>query len=226
MSIKSVQKRTRGQHGRASPTGVSDFKTWDAFEEEFSYVWKNAREYNEDGSEMYELANDFEVGERCRLCSFLDGTNNCHRTWLKRALQKQRKRSRSRRACASRSEERQSQSRASHSISANTAIRQRLRTAWAAIAPLNNINHLQHRSMINCNLPSAEFRQGPRNLEMARLYPNLLSMRDSRRHLLHQTQHQRPSPKALLRTALLAKRTRLWHFREWPARVQCLLPRR
>lgn len=67
VSIKSVQKRTRGQHGRASPTGVSDFKTWDAFEEELSYVWKNAREYNEDGSEMYELANDFEVRGRCRL---------------------------------------------------------------------------------------------------------------------------------------------------------------
>lgn len=63
VSLKSVQKRTRGQHGRTSPTGVTDFKTWDAFEDEVSFIWRNAREYNEDGSEMYDLAGQFEV--RC-----------------------------------------------------------------------------------------------------------------------------------------------------------------
>ena len=61
MSLKSVAKRARGQHGRAPPTGKSDFNTWDAFEEEVSFIWRNAREYNEDGSEMYNLATDFEV---------------------------------------------------------------------------------------------------------------------------------------------------------------------
>lgn len=61
VSIKGVQKRIRGQHGRNAPTGVTDFKTWDALEEEMSFIWRNARDYNEDGSEMYELAGEFEV---------------------------------------------------------------------------------------------------------------------------------------------------------------------
>lgn len=61
MSLKSVQKRTRGQHGRNPPTNVTDFKSWDAFEEEVSFIWRNARDYNEDGSDMYELANELEV---------------------------------------------------------------------------------------------------------------------------------------------------------------------
>lgn len=61
VSLKSVQKRIRGQHGRDPPTGVSDFKTWDAFEQEVSFIWRNARDYNEDGSDMYNLAGDLEV---------------------------------------------------------------------------------------------------------------------------------------------------------------------
>ena len=61
MSLKSVAKRTRGIHGRAPPTNISDFKTWDAFEEEVSFIWRNAKEYNEDGSDMYNLAIEFEV---------------------------------------------------------------------------------------------------------------------------------------------------------------------
>lgn len=61
MSLKGVQKKTKGQHGREPPTGVSDFKTWDSFEQCVSLIWKNARDYNEDGSDMYQLASDFEV---------------------------------------------------------------------------------------------------------------------------------------------------------------------
>ena len=61
VSLKSVQKRIRGQHGRDPPTGISDFKTWDAFEQEVSFIWRNARDYNEDGSDMYNLAGDLEV---------------------------------------------------------------------------------------------------------------------------------------------------------------------
>ncbi|KAK4905523.1 hypothetical protein LTR49_025198 [Elasticomyces elasticus] len=59
VSLKAVAKRCRGQHGRAPPSGVSDFKTWDAFEEEMGFIWRNAWEYNEEGSGMYNLANDF-----------------------------------------------------------------------------------------------------------------------------------------------------------------------
>ena len=61
VSLKSVAKLARGQHGRAPPSGQTDFKTWDMFEEEVSYIWRNARDYNEDGSDMFTLAVDFEV---------------------------------------------------------------------------------------------------------------------------------------------------------------------
>ena len=61
MSLKSVQKRVRGIQGRALPTWITEFKSWDAFEEETSYIWSNAKTYNEDGSDMYNLAVDLEV---------------------------------------------------------------------------------------------------------------------------------------------------------------------
>lgn len=59
--LKGVAKRTRGIHGRALPTSITDFKTWDHFAEEVSYIWRNAQDYNEDGSDMYSLANEFKV---------------------------------------------------------------------------------------------------------------------------------------------------------------------
>lgn len=61
MSLKGVQKLVRGVHGRNDPTGVSDFKTWKALEEEVAAIWKNAWHYNEDGSEISLLAKDLEV---------------------------------------------------------------------------------------------------------------------------------------------------------------------
>ncbi|KAI5366470.1 putative bromodomain-containing protein [Septoria linicola] len=67
VSLKSVQKRVRGQHGRNAPTGISDFKTWDTFEQEVSFIWRNARDYNEDGSDMYALAGDLEEHFKSRL---------------------------------------------------------------------------------------------------------------------------------------------------------------
>ncbi|PNS13934.1 Chromatin structure-remodeling complex subunit rsc1 [Sphaceloma murrayae] len=67
VSLKSIAKKCRGQHGREPPTGITDFKTWDAFEEEVSFIWKNAQEYNEDGSEMFTLADDFKEHFRARL---------------------------------------------------------------------------------------------------------------------------------------------------------------
>ncbi|KAF2674612.1 Bromodomain-containing protein [Microthyrium microscopicum] len=67
VSLKSLQKRVRGIHGRNAATGISDFHSWDAFEEEVTYVWENAQTYNEDGSEMFNLANEFEETFREKL---------------------------------------------------------------------------------------------------------------------------------------------------------------
>ncbi|PQE22754.1 bromodomain containing protein [Rutstroemia sp. NJR-2017a BVV2] len=57
--LKDLHKRVKGIHGKAS-TGVSDFKTWAAFEEDASLIWKNAFHYNEDGSEIFVLAKELE----------------------------------------------------------------------------------------------------------------------------------------------------------------------
>lgn len=59
--LKGVQKKVRGVKGREPPTGVSLFKSWDAFEDEVGYIWRNAREYNEDGSEISTLAGELQV---------------------------------------------------------------------------------------------------------------------------------------------------------------------
>jgi hypothetical protein len=62
--LKGVLKRVRGIHGRNPPTGVTDFQSWDSFEQEMSLIWRNAREYNEDGSEIFDLAGELEVRRR------------------------------------------------------------------------------------------------------------------------------------------------------------------
>jgi hypothetical protein len=67
VSLKKVRKRVDGEHGRNEHTGITDFKSWDSFEEEISFIWRNAKDYNEDGSEMYELAGQLEVGLRLAL---------------------------------------------------------------------------------------------------------------------------------------------------------------
>ena len=56
-----IQKLVRGVKGREKPTGISFFKSWQSFEDEMSYIWNNARQYNEDGSEISELASELEV---------------------------------------------------------------------------------------------------------------------------------------------------------------------
>ncbi|KAF2459805.1 Bromodomain-containing protein [Lineolata rhizophorae] len=60
VSLKAIQKRVRGIQGRSPPTWVTEFKSWDEFETEVSYIWNNAREYNEDGSDIFDLAGEFE----------------------------------------------------------------------------------------------------------------------------------------------------------------------
>lgn len=60
VSLKTFQKRVKGVQGKNAATGISDFKSWAAFEEEFSIVWKNAYHYNEDGSSIFILAKELE----------------------------------------------------------------------------------------------------------------------------------------------------------------------
>jgi hypothetical protein len=64
MSLTAVQKKVRGVIGRDAPTGQTLLKSWDAFEQAMSLVWKNARIYNEDGSDLYNLSLELEVSRR------------------------------------------------------------------------------------------------------------------------------------------------------------------
>ncbi|KAF7902249.1 hypothetical protein EAF00_002152 [Botryotinia globosa] len=59
--LKDLQKRVKGTFGGKHATGVSDFKSWAALEEDASLIWKNAYHYNEDGSEIFNLARDLEI---------------------------------------------------------------------------------------------------------------------------------------------------------------------
>ncbi|KAK1981223.1 Bromodomain-containing protein [Colletotrichum cereale] len=60
ISLKKLQKSVKGVRGRNEATGTSEFKTWATFEETASLLWKNAFFYNEEGSEIYELAQELE----------------------------------------------------------------------------------------------------------------------------------------------------------------------
>ena len=60
-SLKRVRDKVTGKHGRVDATGVTDMKSWDAFEKETRRIWENARAYNEDGSVIYNLAGELEV---------------------------------------------------------------------------------------------------------------------------------------------------------------------
>ncbi|KAF2682770.1 hypothetical protein K458DRAFT_341608 [Lentithecium fluviatile CBS 122367] len=61
VSLFAVQKAVRGVIGRNAPTGHTELKSWDAFEQTTSLIWKNAREYNEDGSDLYNVSIELEV---------------------------------------------------------------------------------------------------------------------------------------------------------------------
>ncbi|KAI9714229.1 MAG: hypothetical protein M1812_006450 [Candelaria pacifica] len=61
VSLNSIHKKIQGFHGREKPTvSKSLFQSWASFEEEISFIWLNAKDYNEDGSEIYELAGELE----------------------------------------------------------------------------------------------------------------------------------------------------------------------
>jgi hypothetical protein len=61
MSLAAVKKRVQGVVGRDQPTGFTLFKSWDALENAMVLIWKNARDYNEDGSEIYNVSLELEV---------------------------------------------------------------------------------------------------------------------------------------------------------------------
>ncbi|KAL8785467.1 MAG: hypothetical protein Q9195_008610 [Heterodermia aff. obscurata] len=65
--LRSVQKLVRGVKGREKPTGHTLLKSWQAFEDESNHIWNNAREYNEDGSVISDLATQLESYFRRRL---------------------------------------------------------------------------------------------------------------------------------------------------------------
>lgn len=61
ISLRSLQKKVKGAIGRSAATGISEFKSWSAFETEASNIWKNAYIYNDDGSDIFVLAKELEV---------------------------------------------------------------------------------------------------------------------------------------------------------------------
>lgn len=58
--LKKMSKLVKGWHSRQEQTGTTDFKTWDALEQEMAKIWNNARIYNEDGSDVFQAANELE----------------------------------------------------------------------------------------------------------------------------------------------------------------------
>jgi hypothetical protein len=63
ISLGVLQKRVKGVTSKKDVAGISEFKTWAAFEEEASYLWKNAWHYNEDGSDIFNLATTLKVSD-------------------------------------------------------------------------------------------------------------------------------------------------------------------
>ncbi|KAJ5099119.1 hypothetical protein N7532_006120 [Penicillium argentinense] len=57
VSLRSIQQKVRGTESRRKPSKTTAFPTWESFEDEVSYIWRNAREYNEDDSDIVEYFN-------------------------------------------------------------------------------------------------------------------------------------------------------------------------
>ncbi|KIH89296.1 bromodomain protein [Sporothrix brasiliensis 5110] len=60
LSIKKLQKLVKGIRSRTDRSGVSEYKSWAAFEEKASLLWENAYYYNEDGSPIANMAKELE----------------------------------------------------------------------------------------------------------------------------------------------------------------------
>lgn len=61
VSFNTLRKRIRGSYAKGEASGMTELKSWDAFEAEVSFIWKNAWSYNEDTSTISALARDLEV---------------------------------------------------------------------------------------------------------------------------------------------------------------------
>lgn len=56
VSLRAILRLVRGTDNRKNSLKRSPFRTWDALEEEVSYIWRNASEFNEPGSAIVEEA--------------------------------------------------------------------------------------------------------------------------------------------------------------------------
>lgn len=61
MSLAHVRKKVQGVIGREQPTGQTLLTSWDQLEAAMTLIWKNARDYNEDGSDIYNVSLELEV---------------------------------------------------------------------------------------------------------------------------------------------------------------------
>lgn len=69
VSLRMILKMVRGTHSKEAQRN-NVFKTWEEFEKEANYLWTNARRFNEEGSEIWQLAGRLEVSLRLHcLCS-------------------------------------------------------------------------------------------------------------------------------------------------------------
>ncbi|KAJ5753842.1 uncharacterized protein N7511_007995 [Penicillium nucicola] len=60
VSLRSIQKKVRGTDSRKNSSRATAYPTWNSFEEEVGWIWRNAREYNEDDSDISVLAGILE----------------------------------------------------------------------------------------------------------------------------------------------------------------------
>ncbi|KAJ9192076.1 hypothetical protein DTO164E3_6741 [Paecilomyces variotii] len=60
VSLRTIQRQARGTDGRKTGPRTTAFPTWLSFEEEMEYIWRNARDFNEDGSEIFNYAGILE----------------------------------------------------------------------------------------------------------------------------------------------------------------------
>ena len=60
MCLRKLQKLANGQTGHETAQLPTLLKSWDEFQERADLIWNNAREYNEEGSEIVELAETLE----------------------------------------------------------------------------------------------------------------------------------------------------------------------
>ncbi|TVY29978.1 Protein polybromo-1 [Lachnellula hyalina] len=61
VSLKSVQSKIKRSSGDKDAPTISEFKSWGAFEHEMNYLWNNAWQFNEDGSEISTLATELQT---------------------------------------------------------------------------------------------------------------------------------------------------------------------